>query len=155
MLGAVTEEQLHEVLAAMRSLVEADPAAAAAAEPGITPGVLAVWEANVTDPLVSEASLDLLQALSAVPACLASLQVASTTKMVIQYAAFSQGVTGCVGACVLVLLVCTASLAAIPACPTNLQGGLSVVTTEMHTRKQNPESFQGMLVVEASLDLSS
>jgi hypothetical protein len=75
MLGAVTEEQLHEVLAALAALVEADPAAAAAAEPGVSPGVLAVWERSVTDPLVVAAALDLLQALAGIPACLASLQV--------------------------------------------------------------------------------
>lgn len=75
MLGVVTEEQLHEVLAALAVLVEADPAAAAAAEPGVSPGVLAVWERSVTDPLVVVAALDLLQALAGIPACLASLQV--------------------------------------------------------------------------------
>jgi hypothetical protein len=75
MLGTVTEEQLHEVLAALETLVDADAAAAAAAEPGISPGVLAVWERNVTDPLVVVSALDLLQALAKIPDCLASLQV--------------------------------------------------------------------------------
>lgn len=63
------------MLAALAVLVEADSAAAAVAEPGISPGVLAVWERSVTDPLVVVAALDLLQALAGIPACLASLQV--------------------------------------------------------------------------------
>lgn len=49
--------------------------AAVAAEPSISPRVLALWEANVRDPLVVMATLDLLQALAGIPACLASLQV--------------------------------------------------------------------------------
>lgn len=44
MLGAVTEEQLHEVLAAVVQLVQADSAAAAAAQPSFLPGLLAVRE---------------------------------------------------------------------------------------------------------------
>lgn len=78
MLDSVTEEQLHEVLAALAQLVAADPGTAAAAEPHLSPRVLAVWARSVTDPLVVLSALDLMQALAAIPACLASLQVRDT-----------------------------------------------------------------------------
>ncbi len=74
MLGEATEELLHEVLSTLAALVQADKGAAAAAEPGFSPQLLAVWEQHVTDPLVVMAALDLLSALAAIPACLANLQ---------------------------------------------------------------------------------
>jgi len=64
---------LLDLILYLSMAVSAD--AAVAAEPGISPRVLALWEANVRDPLVVMAALDLLQALAGIPACLASLQV--------------------------------------------------------------------------------
>ena len=47
LLGSATEEQLHEVLQAVKALVEADPAAAAAWEHVVSPGVLKVSDQRI------------------------------------------------------------------------------------------------------------
>lgn len=76
MLGTAMEEQLHEVLAALAAVVHHSHTwETADAQSAIIPGVMAVWERNVTDPLVSVSALDLLQALAGISECRAGLQV--------------------------------------------------------------------------------
>lgn len=75
LLSSAAEEQLHSVLEALAALVTAAPATAAAWESAIAPHVLAVWRANVTDPLVTSSALDVLSSLATNAETLPKLQV--------------------------------------------------------------------------------
>ncbi|GAQ87921.1 Putative importin 9 [Klebsormidium nitens] len=70
LLKAATEETLHLVLETLSVAVRADGATAAAFEATISPAVLHVWAQYVTDPLISEDALDVLEALAEFPECI-------------------------------------------------------------------------------------
>ena len=75
MLQAATEDALHLVLETLTAIINADPAAAAHGEAAVSPAVLSIWVANVSDPLLAGDTVELLEALAAIPDCLPSLQV--------------------------------------------------------------------------------
>lgn len=75
LLETATEEQLHSVLEALAALVAAAPATTAAWEASIAPHILAVWRANITDPLVTSSALDVLSSLATNAETLPKLQV--------------------------------------------------------------------------------
>jgi hypothetical protein len=76
LLNEFSEETMHLLLETLVVVVCADATAAAAWEQHLSPAVLRLWAANVTDPLLSVDALDVLQALADNPAALPRLQVA-------------------------------------------------------------------------------
>ncbi|KAI3434732.1 hypothetical protein D9Q98_002793 [Chlorella vulgaris] len=74
LLQSSTDEILHLVLETLTAALKAAPEAAVQWEPLISEPTLRVWVANVSDPLLSVDSRELLEALAAIPACLPSLQ---------------------------------------------------------------------------------
>lgn len=86
----MTEDTLHLVLETLTVVIKVDAEAAAAWEPQITPAVLQIWAANVTDPLLALDAQEVLEALAASPAVLPALQVRLFTT-------FGEGLNFCVG----------------------------------------------------------
>ena len=62
------------VLETLAVVISMDPTAAAAWEPHVSPAILQLWAANVTDPLLSLDAIEVIQALAANAAALPSLQ---------------------------------------------------------------------------------
>lgn len=75
LLQDFSEETLHIVLETLTAVIRADAAAAAAWEPRVSPALLRLWAANVSDPLIALDATEAIQALAANPAALPSLQV--------------------------------------------------------------------------------
>ena len=66
---------LHIVLETLTVVIRADAQAAAVWESHVSPAVLRLWAANVSDPLLVLDTAEVLQSLAANPAALPSLQV--------------------------------------------------------------------------------
>lgn len=77
LLTDFSEETLHIVLETLTVVIKADAQAAAVWEPHISPAVLRLWAANVSDPLIALDANEVLQTLAANPAALPHLQVCS------------------------------------------------------------------------------
>ncbi|GBG77457.1 hypothetical protein CBR_g23906 [Chara braunii] len=73
LLQQATEETLHLVLETLLVAVRGDAATAAAMEPSVSPAVLNVWAAHVTDPVISVDASDVIEALAEIPECAESL----------------------------------------------------------------------------------
>ncbi|GBG61529.1 hypothetical protein CBR_g22326 [Chara braunii] len=75
LLQQATEETLHLVLETLLVAVKADSATAAAMEPSVSPAVLNIWAAHITDPLISVDASDVIEAIADIPECVESLLV--------------------------------------------------------------------------------
>lgn len=75
LLQAATEDALHLVLETLTAVTSAAPEAAAHWEAAVSPAVLSIWVVNVADPLLAGDTVELLEALAAIPDCLPGLQV--------------------------------------------------------------------------------
>ena len=63
------------MLETLTVVIRADARAAAVWEPHVSPAVLRLWAANVSDPLLALDTAEVLQSLAANPAALPNLQV--------------------------------------------------------------------------------
>lgn len=73
LLPSATDEILRLLLELMETLIRAGKHATAAVEEGMTPAVLRIWEAHVSDPVISCAATDVLEAIADSPDCFAPL----------------------------------------------------------------------------------
>lgn len=72
---------LHIVLETLTVVIKADAQAAAVWEPHMSPAVLRLWAANVSDLLIALDATEVLQTLAANPAALPNLQVGHITRV--------------------------------------------------------------------------
>lgn len=75
MLGSATEECLHLALETLTAVINTDSRGAVQWEAAVSSAVLAIWIANVSDPVLAGDTAEMLEALAAIPDCLPGLQV--------------------------------------------------------------------------------
>lgn len=73
LLSFASEESLHLVLDLLETIIRSDTEAAAEMEGVVSPALFRIWEANVTDPVISSDASDALEALADAPNCIDSL----------------------------------------------------------------------------------
>ncbi len=74
LLSAVTPDTMHVVLQTLSVLLEGHPAIAQAAEPQLSPVLVDIWAANVSDPIVCGSVVDVFQSIASNPDCGSGLQ---------------------------------------------------------------------------------
>ncbi|KAK9862534.1 hypothetical protein WJX84_000998 [Apatococcus fuscideae] len=74
LLNTTGEETLHLALECLTAVIKADPSAAAALEPQLSPKLLTLWSEHVHDPLLSIDAVEAIDALAKVPGVLPNLQ---------------------------------------------------------------------------------